>query len=144
MGLGVPTGKGLLISFKRQAHRLKIPVFYFIHIGVTNSQFGLQVISKKDQAQYWYPTEQSHIYIPVDMFSTKFKESSFGKKLEQELSEPYNISESHEKAISSNVYSLSKWELLRACMSRELLLMKRNYFIYIFKSSQVMICDFTI
>ncbi|KAF3454732.1 hypothetical protein FNV43_RR05180 [Rhamnella rubrinervis] len=98
-----------------------------------------EVISKKDQAQYWCSTERSHTYISVDTFSKKFKASSYGKMLEQELSKPHDESVINESAISTDAYSLSKWELLRACTSRELLLMKRNLFIYVFKSSQLAI-----
>ena len=100
----------------------------------------MKVISKKDQAQYWHHMEVPYSYVSVDMFSRKFKESPFGKKLDEELSEPYDKSQSHKAALSFSVYSLSKWELFRACTSRELLLMKRNSFIYIFKTIQVKIC----
>lgn len=79
------------------------------------------------------------------MFSRKFKESSYGKKLDEELLEPYDKSQSHQIALSFSPYSLSKWELFRACASRELLLMKMNSFIYIFKITQVkMICIFVL
>ncbi|KAK0593386.1 hypothetical protein LWI29_035829 [Acer saccharum] len=72
----------------------------------------------------------------VDMFSRKFKESHLGKKLNEDLSEPYDKSKSHKNALSFSMYSLSRWELFRACMSRELLLMKRNSFVYVFKTTQ--------
>ncbi|CAI8614747.1 unnamed protein product [Vicia faba] len=36
-------------------------------------------------------------------------------------------------------YSLGKWDLFEACMKREILLMKRNSFIYIFKTVQLTI-----
>jgi hypothetical protein len=105
--------------------------------------FFVQVISRKDQAQYWHRTEVPYSYVSVDMFSRKFKESPYGKKLDVELSEPYDKSQSHQNALSFSPYSLSKWELFRACASRELLLMKRSSFIYIFKTTQVkMICTF--
>ncbi|XP_041020225.1 pleiotropic drug resistance protein 3-like [Juglans microcarpa x Juglans regia] len=103
------------------------------------ADFIQEVISRKDQAQHWYHTGVPHSYIPVDLFSRKFKESPFGKKLEEELSEPYDKSQSHQSALSFSLYSLSKWDLFRACASRELLLMKRNSFIYIFKTSQLII-----
>ncbi|KAL4636641.1 hypothetical protein ACB092_03G023500 [Castanea dentata] len=99
----------------------------------------MQVISRKDQAQYWYQMEVPYSYVSVDMFSRKFKESLYGKKLDEELSEPYDKSQSHEDALSFSVYSLSKWELSRICASREYLLMKRNSFIYIFKTTQLVI-----
>lgn len=99
----------------------------------------MQVISKKDQAQYWHSTELPYSYFSVDMFAGKFKESSLGKKLDEDLSVPYDKSHSHKNALSFTQYSLSKWELFRACMSRELLLMKRNSFVYVFKTSQVIL-----
>ncbi|XWS57389.1 hypothetical protein CRYUN_Cryun09bG0170100 [Craigia yunnanensis] len=105
--------------------------------GVTD--FIQEVISKKDQAQYWHSTELPYSYFTVDMFARKFKESSLGKKLDKDLSMPYDKSHSHKDALSFSQYSLSKWELFRACMSRELLLMKRNSFVYVFKTSQLII-----
>lgn len=71
------------------------------------------------------------------MFVTKFKESAHGKNLTKEISVPFDKSNSHKSAISFSVYSLSRWTLFRACMSREFLLMKRNAFMYVFKTAQV-------
>uniref|UniRef100_A0A2N9IF51 ABC transporter domain-containing protein n=1 Tax=Fagus sylvatica TaxID=28930 RepID=A0A2N9IF51_FAGSY len=63
------------------------------------ADFIQEVISRKDQAQYWCHMEVPYSYVSVDMFSRK--------------------------------------ELFRACASRELLLMKRNSFLYIFKATQM-------
>lgn len=71
------------------------------------------------------------------MLARKYKESVHGKKLSEELSVPFDKLNSHKSAISFSVYSLPKWTLFRACMSREFLLMKRNSFLYVFKSVQV-------
>ncbi|CAL5380302.1 unnamed protein product [Camellia sinensis] len=101
------------------------------------ADFLQEVISKKDQAQYWHQTEQSRNYISVDMFSKKFKESPFGKKLDEELSKPFSKPHNHKNTISFSKYSLSKWALIQACMSGELLLMGWNSFIYVFKSAQL-------
>ncbi|CAK9136216.1 unnamed protein product [Ilex paraguariensis] len=95
------------------------------------ADFLQEVISRKDQAQYWHETEQGYRYVSTDMLSRKFKESAIGKKLDEELSEPFMKSQSDKNAISFSVYSLSKWALFRACMSRELLLMRRNSFLVI-------------
>lgn len=76
-----------------------------------------------------------------------FKASYLGKEMEEELSKPYDKSQCH-NALSFSKYSLSKWELFKACMARELLLMKRNSFVYVFKTAQVIgyqhlfSCDF--
>ncbi|KAI4301667.1 hypothetical protein L6164_034920 [Bauhinia variegata] len=106
------------------------------------ADFLQEVISKKDQAQFWHHSELPYSYVSVDMFSRKFKASSIGKKLEAKLSVPFDNSRSHKNALSFSVYSLSKWELLKACASREFLLMKRNYFTYVFKTTQLFIIAF--
>jgi hypothetical protein len=62
-----------------------------------------------------------------------------GEELDEELSRPLNKSEYHEKALSFDTYSLRKWELFKACMSREWLLMKRNSFVHVFKSAQLVV-----
>ncbi|KAE9446707.1 hypothetical protein C3L33_21390, partial [Rhododendron williamsianum] len=107
------------------------------------ADFLQEVISRKDQAQYWHQPEQSCSYISVDMFSKKFKESTYGKKLDEELSQPF-IECCQKNASSFSMYSLSKWALFRACMSREWLLMRRNSFVYVFRLIQVMINAFAI
>ncbi|XP_039161831.1 pleiotropic drug resistance protein 3 isoform X2 [Eucalyptus grandis] len=101
------------------------------------ADFLQEVTSRKDQAQYWQHPELPYGYISVDMFWNKFKESNCGMKLDQELSDAFDRSKSHKNALSFNVYSLSRWELLGACMTRELLLMRRNSFIYVFKLVQL-------
>ncbi|XP_059652225.1 pleiotropic drug resistance protein 3-like [Cornus florida] len=103
------------------------------------ADFLQEVISMKDQAQYWHRTEQLNSYVSVDMFSRKFKESPSGKKLDEELSKSFIKSQSHNSAISFSACSLSKWALFKACMSREFLLMKRDSFLYVFKSIQLVI-----
>lgn len=97
----------------------------------------LQVISKKDQAQYWDRAEQPYSYISVDQFIKKFEDGHLGWQLNEELSKPFDKSQSHKDALSFRTYSLPKWELFKSCTRREFLLMKRNSFIYVFKSIQV-------
>ncbi|XP_009765624.1 pleiotropic drug resistance protein 3 [Nicotiana sylvestris] len=103
------------------------------------ADFLQEVTSKKDQAQYWHGTKETYKFVSVDMLSRKFKGSPYRKKLNEELSVPYDNSRSHRNSITFRDYSLPKWELFRACMSREFLLMKRNSFIYIFKTVQLAI-----
>ncbi|XVF47847.1 hypothetical protein PTKIN_Ptkin03bG0143400 [Pterospermum kingtungense] len=97
------------------------------------------VISRKDQAQFWYNTELPYSYISPDMFSRMFRASPLGKKMDIDLLQPYDKSQCYKNALSFNQYSVSGWEIFRACMSRELLLMKRNSFLYIFKLVQLVI-----
>ncbi|PON46935.1 ABC transporter-like [Trema orientale] len=106
------------------------------------TDYVLKVISKKDQVQYWYHIDRPYNYVSVDQFSHMFKTSHIGKTLYNELSEPYDKSQSHKNALSFSTYSVRKWELLKACTARELLLMKRNSFVYIFKTVQLIIIAF--
>ncbi|KAJ9557166.1 hypothetical protein OSB04_011780 [Centaurea solstitialis] len=101
------------------------------------ADFLQEVVSRKDQAQYWCRAEQAYSYVSVHTLSTRFKESNLGTEVNDHISKPFTRLPSHENAISFQVYSLSKWALFRACMSREFLLMKRNSFVYIFKFVQV-------
>ncbi|KAK6273088.1 hypothetical protein POUND7_010171 [Theobroma cacao] len=100
------------------------------------------VISRKDQAQYWYNTELPYSFISVDMFSGKFRASPLGEMIDKDLLGPYDKSQCNKNALSFNEHSVSKWEIFKACMSRELLLMSRNSFFYIFKVIQLVIIAF--
>ncbi|KAG1326103.1 Pleiotropic drug resistance protein 3 [Cocos nucifera] len=101
------------------------------------ADFLQEVLSRKDQEQYWSRQDECYRYVSVDQFVEKFKTHHIGQNLDEELSKPYDKSQCHKNALSFNTYSLSKWELLKACTARELLLMKRNWFIYIFKTIQL-------
>ncbi|CAL5346773.1 unnamed protein product [Camellia sinensis] len=106
------------------------------------ADFLQEVISKNDQAQFWCRTDLPYSYISVDQFCEIFKTSSLGKEVDEELSKPYDRSQCHKNALSFSIYSLSKWDLFKACMARELLLMKRNSFVYVFKTTQLIIIAF--
>ncbi|KAG0452300.1 hypothetical protein HPP92_025773 [Vanilla planifolia] len=103
------------------------------------ADFLQEVISKKDQAQYWYIQDKSYNYITTDKFVKAFQDSTIGKKLEEELSKPYDKEKSNENAFVFSSHSITKWEMLRTCMDRELLLLKRNSFVYLFKTIQIAI-----
>ncbi|KAB1202044.1 Pleiotropic drug resistance protein 3 [Morella rubra] len=101
------------------------------------ADFLQEVLSRKDQVQYWYRTDLPHNYVSVDMFSGRFMQSIYGKKLDEELSRASEKSKSDKNALSFSAYSIPKWELFKACMSREFILMKRNSFLYAFKTTQL-------
>ncbi|XP_060672517.1 LOW QUALITY PROTEIN: pleiotropic drug resistance protein 3-like [Ziziphus jujuba] len=103
------------------------------------ADFLQEVVSKKDQEKYWYHKDQPYSYIEVDKIANMFNDFHVGKKLSEELSKPFNKSEYHKNALSFNIYKLKKWELLRACTAREWLLMKRNSFVHVFKTVQLVI-----
>ncbi|KAK3022678.1 hypothetical protein RJ639_047594 [Escallonia herrerae] len=103
------------------------------------ADFLQEVVSKKDQAQYWCHMDKPYNYVSVEELGKTFKEFHHGQKLDEELSQPFHKSEFSKSAMSFNIYSLRKWELFKACMAREWLLMKRNSFVHVFKSTQLVV-----
>lgn len=89
-----------------------------------------------DQGQYWHHQNQPYSYVSVDKLANMFKDFHVGKKLDEDLSKPFN--KCPKSSLSFNFYSLRKWELLKACTGREWLLMKRNSFVHVSKTAQVM------
>uniref|UniRef100_A0A0D9XVZ9 ABC transporter domain-containing protein n=1 Tax=Leersia perrieri TaxID=77586 RepID=A0A0D9XVZ9_9ORYZ len=85
-------------------------------------------LQEKDQQQYWSRTEEIYSFVTVDHFCEKFKASQVCQNLAEELAIPFEKSEGHNNR---------KWDLLKACFAREILLMRRNAFIYITKAVQL-------
>ncbi|TVU13509.1 hypothetical protein EJB05_40569, partial [Eragrostis curvula] len=96
-----------------------------------------KVLSRKDQKQFWSLEDGRYNFVTVDQFCQRFRGFHVGQSLSQKLSEIYERSKVNNSAISFSIYSLSKWEVLKFCFSRELLLMKRNAFLYRSKVIQV-------
>ncbi|XP_051118222.1 ABC transporter G family member 39-like [Andrographis paniculata] len=118
---------------------------FFMHLGFKCparkgvADFLQEVTSKKDQEQYWYQKDQPYRFITVREMAEAFKSFDVGKSIRDELNIPYDKSKTHPAALVKKAYGIPNWELLRACFSREWLLMKRNSFIYIFKTVQLTI-----
>lgn len=60
-------------------------------------------------------------------------------QLENELSVPFDKSRGHKAALAFQKYSVSKMQLLKASWDKEWLLIKRNSFLYVFKTVQIVI-----
>jgi hypothetical protein len=103
------------------------------------ADFLQEVTSKKDQQQYWFHDQEHYRYVSVPEFVQHFKKFHVGQKLQKELQVPYDKSKTHPAALTTKKYGLSSWESLKAVLAREWLLMKRNSFLYIFKSFQLFI-----
>uniref|UniRef100_A0A7N2LHE1 ABC transporter domain-containing protein n=1 Tax=Quercus lobata TaxID=97700 RepID=A0A7N2LHE1_QUELO len=103
------------------------------------ADFLQEVTSKKDQEQYWCKKNEPHRYTSVPEFVDHFHNFHIGQKLSEELGIPYDRSKAHPAALVKEKYGISNWELFNACFAREWLLMKRNSFIYIFKTTQITI-----
>lgn len=62
-----------------------------------------------------------------------------GQKVSEKLRIPYDKSTAHPAALVKDESGISNKELFKACFLREWLLMKRNSFAYIFKTTQITI-----
>ncbi|CAA0839123.1 ABC transporter G family member 40 [Striga hermonthica] len=101
------------------------------------ADFLQEVTSKKDQQQYFADKDKRYRFITVKEFSEAFKSFHVGQGLTAEMAIPFDKKKSHPAALTTKEYGVSKKELIKACTSRELLLMKRNSFVYIFKLLQL-------
>ena len=93
--------------------------------------------SRKDQEQYWAQKDKPYNFVTVKEFAEAFQSFHVGRKLGDELATQFDKAKSHPAALTTRKYGVKKAELLKACLSREFLLMKRNSFVYIFKFIQV-------
>ncbi|CAL8161741.1 unnamed protein product [Prunus armeniaca] len=103
------------------------------------ADFLQEVTSKKDQEQYWYKKNQSYRYVSVPDFVQAFKSFHVGQRLLEDLRVPYDKRAAHRAALVKEKYGISNMELFKACFAREWLLMQRNSFVYIFKTTQITI-----
>ncbi|XP_074574926.1 ABC transporter G family member 36-like isoform X2 [Curcuma longa] len=103
------------------------------------ADFLQEVTSRKDQQQYWAHHDEPYRYVPVRVFSEAFQSFHVGRAIAEEIAIPYDKSKSHPAALTATKYGVSNKELLKANIDRELLLMKRNSFVYIFKAFQISI-----
>ncbi|KAJ8751713.1 hypothetical protein K2173_025884 [Erythroxylum novogranatense] len=106
------------------------------------ADFLQEVTSRKDQEQYWARKEEPYSYVSVKEFVESFQSFDIGRKLGDELAIPFDKSKGHPAALTTKKYGVSQKELLKACIAREYILMKRNSFVYIFKMSQLIVVAF--
>ncbi|CAJ1951217.1 unnamed protein product [Sphenostylis stenocarpa] len=101
------------------------------------ADFLQEVTSRKDQEQYWMHRDETYRFVTVTQFAEAFQSFHVGRRIGEELATPFDKSKNHPAALTTERYGVSKKELLKANISREYLLMKRNSFVYIFKLFQL-------
>ncbi|XP_065866240.1 ABC transporter G family member 29-like [Euphorbia lathyris] len=106
------------------------------------ADFLQEVTSRKDQAQYWANRNIPYRYISVPEFVQKFNKFHVGMQLKYHLSIPYDKSRSHKASLVFTKYSVPTMDLLKTCWDKEWLLIKRNAFVYISKTVQLIIVAF--
>ncbi|KAL8509831.1 hypothetical protein ACS0TY_016888 [Phlomoides rotata] len=99
------------------------------------ADFLQEVTSKKDQQQYWEDNEKPYMFITAREFVAAFKLFHVGQGLMSELAIPFDKTKSHHPMTKR--YGVSNTEILKAYFSREVLLMRRNSLVYIFKLFQL-------
>ncbi|KAL2554989.1 ABC transporter G family member 40 [Forsythia ovata] len=101
------------------------------------ADFLQEVTSKKDQQQYWSSIEEPYRFVSASEFAEAFESFHVGQRLGDNLACAFDKSNSHPAALTTRKYGVGMKEFVKACTSRELLLMKRNSFFYFFKLSQI-------
>eukprot|EP00891_Asterochloris_glomerata_P005114 jgi/Astpho2/5114/Aster-06326 len=105
------------------------------------ADFLQEVTSRRDQEQYFMgPAGQWH-YISVQSFADHFRKFKVGRETLEELAAtppppqelPPKGKGTNSDTLVSKPYALGPWEMCKACMEREVTLVKRNAFLYIFR-----------
>ncbi|XVF44133.1 hypothetical protein PTKIN_Ptkin02bG0096200 [Pterospermum kingtungense] len=103
------------------------------------ADFLQEVTSRKDQGQYGTRNDRAYSFVTVEEFAEAFQSFHVGKGLKIDLATPFDKTQSDSTLLTTKNYSVKKMGLLKACFSKELLLMKRNSFVYIFKLVQLVV-----
>ncbi|KAI4350302.1 hypothetical protein L6164_004770 [Bauhinia variegata] len=103
------------------------------------ADFLQEVTSRKDQEQYWAHRDQPYNFVTAKEFAEAFQSFHAWRSLAEDLAVKFDKSKSHPASLMTRKYGLGKMGLLKACLSREYLLMKRNSFVYVFKLFQLAI-----
>ncbi|KAL0394004.1 UNVERIFIED_CONTAM: ABC transporter G family member 32 [Sesamum latifolium] len=119
--------KMLLTFYKRYSFEFKL--------WSLSLQHYVQVISEKDQEQYWFLNSQYN-YVPVAKFVEAFQSFRVGNSLARELAIPFNKHYNHPAALSTKTYGITRAKLLRISFSWQMLLLKRNSPVFVFKFIQ--------
>ncbi|KAK7385522.1 hypothetical protein VNO78_31244 [Psophocarpus tetragonolobus] len=106
------------------------------------ADFLQEVTSKKDQAQYWADPSKPYEFVSVSEIAQAFRNSKFGRYMTSMQTHPYDKSNCHDSALARTKYAVSRWEATKACFEREVLLIRRHSFLYIFRTCQVAFVGF--
>ncbi|XP_023743918.1 ABC transporter G family member 29 [Lactuca sativa] len=101
------------------------------------ADFLQEVISKKDQEQYWANKGKPYTYVSVSQFTEHFKQFHVGQTLQNDLLMPYEKSRNQKGALVFKKYLVPKKDLFKASFDKEKLLIKRTAVVYIAKTLQI-------
>ncbi|KAL8113811.1 hypothetical protein AgCh_020921 [Apium graveolens] len=101
-----------------------------------------EVTSKKNQEHYWADRTQTYEYTSVAEFAARFRSFHIGLRLAEELCVKYDKDQMQKGALVFKKDMVFKQDLLKTIFRREWSLLKRNYFIYVFKIVHIIIMAF--
>ncbi|KAL5229992.1 hypothetical protein ABZP36_028768 [Zizania latifolia] len=123
------------ISLHSKMPRLITVICTCVSTGHTNSNFLIwQVTSKMDQKQYWLGDANKYQYHSIEKFAESFRTSYLPRLVEN--NQPTDAGKSKEVKTNTS-RRISRWNIFKACFSREVLLLKRNSPLHIFKTIQI-------
>ncbi|GAB2261691.1 hypothetical protein Droror1_Dr00002688 [Drosera rotundifolia] len=108
------------------------------------ADFLQEVISEKDQMQYWCKPDKFYQFVPVAKFVEAFRSFHVGSALSQELAVPFDRNFSHPASLSAASFGVSMGKLLKIGFSWQKLLIKRTLYLYIFKYTQLVMITLVI
>jgi len=89
-----------------------------------------------DQKQYWAGDQNKYQYHTIEKFAESFRTSYLPLLVEDKLCSSNNTGQN--KVVKVNASRrISRWNIFKACFSREVLLLKRNSPVHIFKTIQI-------
>ncbi|KAK9806328.1 hypothetical protein WJX72_010375 [[Myrmecia] bisecta] len=103
------------------------------------ADFLQEVTSRKDQQQYWADPSRPYWFIPASEMAEAFQRFPVGADMAAELAQPAERTEKGSSALVHEKYALRFPQSLRACLRRELTLMRRNSFVYVYRIIQVLV-----
>jgi hypothetical protein len=89
-----------------------------------------------DQKQYWAGDQNKYQYHSVEKFAESFHMSYLPLLVEGKLCSSNNTGKNKEVKVNAS-RGISRWNIFKACFSREVLLVKRNSPFHIFKIIQI-------
>ncbi|KAL0737801.1 hypothetical protein Bca4012_014011 [Brassica carinata] len=92
-----------------------------------------EILSRKDQEQYWANPDLPYHYVSAKKFEEGFRTYHLWSTISSQLAIPFDREKNHRAALTKTRYGARKLELLKACLAREQILMKRNIRIFGFK-----------
>ncbi|KAK9811201.1 hypothetical protein WJX73_009709 [Symbiochloris irregularis] len=99
------------------------------------ADFLQEVVSRRDQPQYWTGAPEAYSYAPVEAMVEAFGRSTLASQPEPDAMKQRN--EAGAKALKHVKHAQSGYTSLKACLRREIILMQRNRFVYYFRGFQL-------